>query len=128
MKQLEASGKSPLAGLPEAQSDRERRTARPDRVQRPEGCRLKPSDLRTAIGETDEWTDALKQFHALSDHSMSDIHEHLAIDDIRATSNVLMRVATFGAGQIFPRPMRDSRVPPKFLGIGNRLSRAVRGT
>ena len=53
------------------------------------GIASTPSIFEKAIGETDEWADALKQFPALGDHSMSEIYEHLAIDDIRATSDLL---------------------------------------
>ena len=56
------------------------------------GVTSNPSIFEKAIGETDEYADALKQFQALSDHSISEIYEHLAIDDIRAAADVLYPV------------------------------------
>ncbi len=53
------------------------------------GVTSNPSIFEKAIGETDEYADALKQFQALGDHSISEIYEHLAIDDIRAAADVL---------------------------------------
>ena len=53
------------------------------------GITSNPSIFEKAIGETDEYADALKQFQALGDHSISEIYEHLAIDDIRAAADVL---------------------------------------
>jgi transaldolase/glucose-6-phosphate isomerase len=56
------------------------------------GVTSNPSIFEKAIGETDEYADALKQFQALGDHSISEIYEHLAIDDIRAAADVLYPV------------------------------------
>ncbi len=53
------------------------------------GVTSNPFIFEKAIGETDEYADALKQFQALGDHSISEIYEHLAIDDIRAAADVL---------------------------------------
>jgi transaldolase/glucose-6-phosphate isomerase len=53
------------------------------------GVTSNPSIFEKAIGETNEYADALKQFQALGDHSISEIYEHLAIDDIRAAADVL---------------------------------------
>jgi transaldolase/glucose-6-phosphate isomerase len=53
------------------------------------GVTSNPSIFERAIGETDEYADALKQFQALGDHSISEIYEHLAIGDIRAAAEVL---------------------------------------
>ena len=56
------------------------------------GVTSNPSIFEKAIGETDEYADALKQFQALADHSISAIYEHLAIADIRAAADVLRPV------------------------------------
>jgi transaldolase/glucose-6-phosphate isomerase len=53
------------------------------------GVTSNPSIFEKAIGETDEYADALKQFQALGDHTISEIYEHLAMDDIRAAADVL---------------------------------------
>ena len=53
------------------------------------GVTTNPSIFEKAIGETDEYADALKQFQAQSDHGISAIYEHLAIADIRAAADVL---------------------------------------
>ena len=56
------------------------------------GVTSNPSIFEKAIGETDEYADALKQFQARADHSISEIYEHLAIADIRAAADVLRPV------------------------------------
>ncbi len=56
------------------------------------GVTSNPSIFEKAIGETDEYADALKQFQAQADHSISAIYEHLAIADIRAAADVLRPV------------------------------------
>ncbi len=56
------------------------------------GVTSNPSIFEKAIGESDEYADALKQFQAGSDHSISAIYEHLAIADIRAAADVLRPV------------------------------------
>jgi transaldolase/glucose-6-phosphate isomerase len=56
------------------------------------GVTSNPSIFEKAIGETDEYADALKQFQAVADHSISAIYEHLAIADIRAAADVLRPV------------------------------------
>jgi transaldolase/glucose-6-phosphate isomerase len=53
------------------------------------GITSNPSIFEKAIGETDEYADALTQFQAQADHSISEIYEHLAIADIRAAADVL---------------------------------------
>jgi transaldolase/glucose-6-phosphate isomerase len=53
------------------------------------GVTSNPSIFEKAIGETDEYADALKQFQAQADHSISAIYEHLAIADIRAAADEL---------------------------------------
>ena len=56
------------------------------------GVTSNPSIFEKAIGETDEYTDALKQFQAQADHGISAIYEHLAIADICAAADVLRPV------------------------------------
>lgn len=56
------------------------------------GITSNPSIFEKAIGESDEYADALKQFQAQADHSISEIYEHLAIADIRAAADVLRPV------------------------------------
>ena len=56
------------------------------------GVTSNPSIFEKAIGETDEYAEALKQFQAQADHSISAIYEHLAIADIRAAADVLRPV------------------------------------
>ncbi|MEO9231154.1 MAG: bifunctional transaldolase/phosoglucose isomerase [Devosia sp.] len=53
------------------------------------GVTSNPSIFERAIGETDEYADALKQFQAEADHGISAIYEHLAIADIRAAADEL---------------------------------------
>ena len=56
------------------------------------GITSNPSIFEKAIGETDEYTDALKEFQAQADHGVSAIYEHLAIADIREAADVLRPV------------------------------------
>src|SRR6476469_4438398 len=56
------------------------------------GVTSNPSIFEKAIGETDEYAGALKQFQAQADHGISAIYEHLAIADIRAAAEVLRPV------------------------------------
>src|SRR5687768_15542012 len=56
------------------------------------GVTSNPSLFEKAIGETEEYTDALEQFQAYADHGISEIYEHLAIADIRAAADVLRPV------------------------------------
>jgi len=53
------------------------------------GVTSNPSIFEKAIGETDEYAGALKQFQAQVEHGISEIYEHLAIADIRAAADVL---------------------------------------
>ena len=89
LKQLEACGQSPwLDYLKHSLIEKgELRTL----IERDglKGVTSNPSIFEKAIGETDEYADALKQFQAGTDHSISAIYEHLAIDDIRAAADVL---------------------------------------
>jgi transaldolase/glucose-6-phosphate isomerase len=56
------------------------------------GVTSNPSIFEKAIGETDEYADALQRFQAQADHSVSAIYEHLAITDIRGAADVLRPV------------------------------------
>ena len=56
------------------------------------GVTSNPSIFEKAIGETDEYADALKRFQATDDHTVSAIYEYLAIADIRAAADVLRPV------------------------------------
>ncbi|MDB5576792.1 MAG: bifunctional transaldolase/phosoglucose isomerase [Bradyrhizobium sp.] len=56
------------------------------------GVTSNPSIFEKAIGGSDEYKNALKQFQAQGDHSISDIYEHLAIADIQAAADVLRPV------------------------------------
>jgi hypothetical protein len=56
------------------------------------GVTSNPSIFEKAIGETDEYADALQQFQGLADHGISAIYEHLAIADIRAAADLLRPV------------------------------------
>jgi transaldolase/glucose-6-phosphate isomerase len=56
------------------------------------GVTTNPSIFEKAIGETDEYADALKQFQAQEDHGNFAIYEHLAIADIRAAADMLRPV------------------------------------
>jgi len=56
------------------------------------GITSNPSIFEKAIGESDEYKGALKQFEAEANHSISEIYEHLAIADIRAAAEMLRPV------------------------------------
>ena len=56
------------------------------------GVTSNPSIFEKAIGESDEYADALRKFQGHGDHSISAIYEHLAIADIRAAAEVLRPV------------------------------------
>ena len=92
LKQLEACGQSPwLDYLKRSLIEKgELRTL----IERDglKGVTSNPSIFEKAIGETDEYADAFKQFQARADHSISEIYEHLAISDIRAAADVLRPV------------------------------------
>ncbi|MGD0025482.1 MAG: transaldolase family protein, partial [Xanthobacteraceae bacterium] len=92
LKQLEACGQSPwLDYLKRSliKSSELRTLMERDGLK---GITSNPSIFEKAIGETDEYADALKQFQAGTDHSISAIYEHLAIDDIRGAADVLRPV------------------------------------
>jgi transaldolase / glucose-6-phosphate isomerase len=48
-----------------------------------------PSIFEKAIGESDEYADALKQFQMHAGHGITAIYEHLAIADIRGAADLL---------------------------------------
>ncbi|MGH9806597.1 MAG: bifunctional transaldolase/phosoglucose isomerase, partial [Terriglobia bacterium] len=56
------------------------------------GVTSNPSIFEKAIGETDEYKDALKAFQGEGDHSISEIYEHLAIADICAAADLLRSI------------------------------------
>jgi len=92
LKQLEALGQSPwLDYMKRSLIDKgELRTL----IERDglKGVTSNPSIFEKAIGETDEYADALKHFQAQGDHSISAIYEYLAIGDIRSAADVLRPV------------------------------------
>jgi transaldolase / glucose-6-phosphate isomerase len=92
LKQLEACGQSPwLDYLKHSLIEKgELRTL----IERDglKGVTSNPSIFEKAIGETDEYAQALTAFQAQADHSISAIYEHLAIADIRAAADVLRPV------------------------------------
>lgn len=53
------------------------------------GVTSNPSIFEKAIGDTEEYVEALNTFQSRADHSISEIYEHLAIADIRAGADVL---------------------------------------
>jgi transaldolase/glucose-6-phosphate isomerase len=53
------------------------------------GVTSNPSIFEKAIGESDEYADAMKQFQTQTDHGVSAIYEHLAIADIRGAADLL---------------------------------------
>ena len=56
------------------------------------GVTSNPSIFEKAIGESEEYGDALKAFQTSGDHGISAIYEHLAMADIRAAADVLRPV------------------------------------
>src|SRR5665213_476921 len=92
LKQLEACGQSPWLDYLKRSliENGELRTL----IERDglKGVTSNPSIFEKAIGETDEYAEALKQFQAQADHSISAIYEHLAIADIGAAADVLRPV------------------------------------
>jgi transaldolase/glucose-6-phosphate isomerase len=89
LKQLEACGQSPWLDYL-TRSLIEKGELRP-LIERDglKGVTSNPSIFEKAIGESDEYADALKQFQARADHSISAIYEHLAIADIHGAADVL---------------------------------------
>jgi transaldolase/glucose-6-phosphate isomerase len=56
------------------------------------GLTSNPSIFEKAIGESDDYAHALKQFQAEADHGISAIYEHLAIADIHGAADMLRPV------------------------------------
>jgi transaldolase / glucose-6-phosphate isomerase len=56
------------------------------------GLTSNPSIFEKAIGESDEYQQAIEAFQARGDHSTTAIYEHLAITDIQAAADVLRPV------------------------------------
>jgi transaldolase/glucose-6-phosphate isomerase len=56
------------------------------------GLTSNPSIFEKAIGHSDEYADAIKQFLSDGDQDVTEIYEHLAIADIRAAADVLRPV------------------------------------
>jgi transaldolase/glucose-6-phosphate isomerase len=92
LKQLEACGQSPW--LDHLKRSLIEKGALRDLIERDglKGVTSNPSIFEKAIGESDEYADALKQFQAEVDHSISAIYEHLAIADIHGGADVLRPV------------------------------------
>jgi transaldolase / glucose-6-phosphate isomerase len=63
------------------------------------GMTSNPSIFEKAIGESDEYAEALKKFQSSGDHSISAIYEHLAIADIQAAADVLRSVYDATSGR-----------------------------
>jgi transaldolase/glucose-6-phosphate isomerase len=92
LKQLEACGQSPwLDYLRRSliESGELRTLIERDGLK---GVTSNRSIFEKAIGETEEYADALQRFLAQADHSVSAIYEHLAITDIRDAADVLRPV------------------------------------
>ena len=128
LKQLEACGQSPwLDYLKRSLIEKgELRTL----IERDglKGVTSNPSIFEKAIGETDEYADALKQFQAQADHSISAIYEHLAIADIRAAADVLRPVyeQTQGPGRLH-QPGMLALSGQRYRSHGGRGAAAVGG-
>ena len=56
------------------------------------GVTSNPSIFQKAIGESDEYADAMKAFLGEADASVAEVYEHLAIADIQAAADVLRTV------------------------------------
>jgi len=98
LKQLEACGQSPwLDYLKRSLIEKGelRKLIERDGLK---GITSNPSIFEKAIGESEEYKGALKQFQEQADHGISAIYEHLAMADIRAAADVLRPVfdATHG--------------------------------
>jgi transaldolase/glucose-6-phosphate isomerase len=99
LKQLEACGQSPwLDYLKRSLIDSGELRALIERDGL-KGVTSNPSIFEKAIGETDEYADAVKQFQAQGDHGVSAIYEHLAIADIQAAADLLRPVHALTLGR-----------------------------
>ena len=122
-----------LARLPAAQLDRERRACSA-LIERDglKGVTSNPSIFEKAIGESDEYDDAIKAvLRPRATTTSSEIYEHLAIADIRAAADVLRpsttrrRAATaMSAWKSRPiSPTTPRRRSPRRGGCGGRSDR-----
>ena len=92
LKELERCGQSPWLDLLQRsliESGRLREMIERDGLK---GLTSNPSIFEKAIGESDEYDEALKQFQSEGDHGVGQIYEHLAIDDIRAAADAFRQV------------------------------------
>ncbi len=92
LNQLEACGQSPW--LDSLKRSLVETGALRDLVERDglTGVTSNPSIFEAAIGGTDEYVEAIKQFQAQGDPSASAIYEHLAVADIRGAADTLQPV------------------------------------
>ena len=92
LKQLEAYGQSPwLDYLKRSLIEKGELSALIERDGL-KGVTSNPSIFEKAIGESDEYADALNEFQAQADHGIAAIYEHLAIADIRGAADLLRPV------------------------------------
>jgi transaldolase / glucose-6-phosphate isomerase len=92
LKQLEATGQSPWLDYLKKSLVASGELATMIERDGLKGMTSNPSIFEKAIAESDEYTDALKQFQASGDHSVNEIYEHLAVTDIQAAADVLKTV------------------------------------
>ena len=92
LKQLEATGQSPWLDYLKKSLVASGELATMIERDGLKGMTSNPSIFEKAIAESDEYTDALKQFQASGDHSVNAIYEHLAVTDIQAAADVLKTV------------------------------------
>jgi transaldolase / glucose-6-phosphate isomerase len=92
LKQLEACGQSPWLDYLKrslVETGELRTLVERDGLK---GLTSNPSIFEKAIGESDEYKDALQRFLTGADHSIAEIYEHLAIADIQGAADVLRSV------------------------------------
>ncbi len=99
LKQLEACGQSPwldylMRSL--VQSGELKTMIERDGLK---GVTSNPSIFQKAIGESNEYAEAMGAFLGQADHGVSEIYEHLAIADIQAAADVLRPVYDQSAGR-----------------------------
>ncbi len=56
------------------------------------GVTSNPTIFQKAIGESDEYTGAIKALLAKADHSVTEIYEHLAVKDVQTAADILRGV------------------------------------
>ena len=84
------------------------------------GVTSNPSIFEKAIGESDEYADALKQFQVEVDHSISAMYEHLAIADIHGGADVLRPVYEGTQGRDGLAPSSTAGTASAFFGPRSR--------